>query len=288
MSGRGLGSRNNTQHTSSYAASPASVLNQALPPVYSVLLPDHSPLTDVDALAAGGLDSLSAVELSSSLSTALGLQLPSTLAFDYPSTAAMAQHIHSLMATQPLGGRPAEPATELSTAALVPATLPLAAQAHATGGLLVSLQLSARLPAGKLISEDAIGVVPYDRWDLEALRVSGPAWWWHVPAGQYFAQGPGIGCKLQCEATLILPHHLLQSGKSQLRIRHGAFLTGVDCFDAALFGITGAEAELMDPQQRLLLEVRTGLAVCYLAGQAQLLAGCRVEEASIGPRFDGC
>lgn len=54
------------------------------------------------------------------------------------------------------------------------------------------------------------------------------------------------------------PQLALQAGKSQLRARHGAFLGGVDCFDAALFGITGAEAELMDPQQRLLLEVRNG------------------------------
>lgn len=37
-------------------------------------------------------------------------------------------------------------------------------------------------------------------------------------------------------------------------------MAGGAAFDAAMFGITGAEAELMDPQQRLLLEVRHSTA----------------------------
>lgn len=40
-----------------------------------------------------------------------------------------------------------------------------------------------------------------------------------------------------------------------LPARFGAFLSSVDLFDVALFGLSSGEAELMDAQQRLLLEL---------------------------------
>lgn len=63
-----------------------------------------------------------------------------------------------------------------------------------------------------------------------------------------------------------------QGGKA-LRARFAGFLAGVDQFDASLFGVAGAEADLMDPQQRLLMEVRWLLQrqCCYARCSMQSL-----------------
>ena len=62
---------------------------------------------------------------------------------------------------------------------------------------------------------DAICTAPFSAWDLDAPR----------------------------------------NGASVQRVRFGGFVSGSAAFDAAAFGVTGAEAELMDPQQRVLMEV---------------------------------
>ena len=130
-------------------------------------------LGDSDSFSAGGFDSLSAVALSSSLSSTLGKELPGTLMYDYPSVSAMAQHIHSLLApAEPAGGSGA-------SGALLPAvpTALVASGASLTAG---SIALAARLPTGYSArggetivgGADSISLVPFGRWDLEALRVS--------------------------------------------------------------------------------------------------------------------
>jgi acyl transferase domain-containing protein/SAM-dependent methyltransferase len=89
--------------------------------------------------------------------------------------------------------------------------------------------LGLRLPGGAHDAEsfwrvlrdgvDAITEVPPDRWDIDAY---------------YDADSTAPG---------------------KMTTRYGAFLSDIDRFDAAFFGIAPREAVSMDPQQRLLLEV---------------------------------
>lgn len=152
--------------------------------VLAAAITKHNPVSptsacrlpaDEDSLAAGGFDSLAAVELSSSLSTALSVQLPGTLVFDYPSVTSMAQYIMSLMHPSDL-----TPVEEIATG---PAdgllTLPTATRSEHSGSPLFTLQMCMRLPVGYTGSggdaiargSDSIRLVPFDRWDLESLRV---------------------------------------------------------------------------------------------------------------------
>ena len=165
--------------------------------------------------AAGAFDSLSAVELSNAVSTAIGRDLPGTLVYDYPSVASMSAHVASLLAPSDHFLAPSTTLTHL----LMPDAR------RSTSDFAVGLEIAERCPLSSALTTsrndgsrggiDCIGMLPYERWDIDALR----------------------------------------EGRTALRVRFGGFVHGVDAFDASAFGILPPEAQLMDPQQRLLMEV---------------------------------
>ncbi|CAK9054933.1 unnamed protein product [Durusdinium trenchii] len=167
-------------------------------------------------LMESGLDSLSAVDFRNQVAKQLpGLKLPNTLMFDYPSPQAIAKYATAQLA----------PAAAAPTAA--PARAPLVGAAER--GPLAVLSSACRFPAGgddpdvfwtALVQKtDGVSEIPYDRWDVD----------------EYFDPSP--------------------NAVGRMYVRHAAFIQNADCFDAMLFGISGAEAASMDPQQRLLLEI---------------------------------
>lgn len=109
------------------------------------------------------------------------------------------------------------------------ASAPPAAGGGPTPERIAIVSAACRLPGGANTPEafwqmlvdgrDAVTDVPPDRWDGEALLDADPL------------------------------------AANRMVSRRGAFLDGIDRFDAAFFGISPREAALMDPQQRLLLEL---------------------------------
>ena len=171
-----------------------------------------------------GITSIQLIGIVSDLSRICGHPLPPTLGFDNPTPQRLAEAVCRV-------GRPM-PISRPAVSAAVSASSPSAAFIPSTGAALEQVAVIGmwcRFPGGCNSPEafwellrsgrDAVGKIPADRFDADALLCRGD----------------------------------MQPGR--IASNQGGFLDGVDLFDAEFFGISPREAALVDPQQRLLLEV---------------------------------
>ena len=178
-----------------------------------------------------GLDSIGSIELNAKLKRATGLTLEATSTFDYPSPESLGLYIAQTLfpeqrlpeqpiLEQPLSEQPL-PKQQASSATMAEAT-------SDTSEPLAIVGLGLQLPGGVVDLEsfwtllengdDTLGLVPQERWDMEALFDGDP------------------------------------DARGKAYTRHGTFLNQIDQFDADFFGISPREAKEMDPQHRLLME----------------------------------
>lgn len=155
-----------------------------------------------------GLTSLLAAGLIADLGLRLDRALPATLVWDHPTPVRLASFLSGQpMAAENLADGPQPMAHDDRVAIIAMACrLPGADNPEAFWRLLID-------------GVDAVGPMPADRWDTDALYDPDP-------------QAPG-----------------------RMATRWGGFLDRVDLFDAGFFGISPREALAADPQQRLVLEL---------------------------------
>jgi NADPH:quinone reductase-like Zn-dependent oxidoreductase/3-oxoacyl-(acyl-carrier-protein) synthase/acyl carrier protein len=129
-------------------------------------------------LMAAGLDSLGVVELRNSLEGSFGMQLPSTLVFDYPTVDSISEFLAGKLGGKSSSGVAMGIAAggagalalrgsllQSTNKSLIPSS-----GAAATGpALVVGTTWRSPKSAFAFTTEiDAVGVAPYQRWDLEA------------------------------------------------------------------------------------------------------------------------
>lgn len=180
-------------------------------------------------LMSAGLDSLAASEVFATLQSAMQMPMPATLVFDYPTISSIASFLQerSCYKRQRQRGHPG--ALHIAFGAeSSPGHYSRCSHQRGSRATVVLVAGMSALPWSLLdpsIAADGVSTVPLSRWDAADPRVG------------------TVGDNGRAAGMVALP------------AQFGAFVPGVELFDAVLYGVTPAEAATLDPQQRLLLRV---------------------------------
>ena len=188
------------------------------------------------------MDSLAAVQLRAALGARFGLSLPPTVVFDYPTAAALAVAVGALLEVVP------------HESVKVPKPAPGTASGKALHAAVHIVDVSSGYPQGtaQCVCGKACILVRCAHLSLLAAEATTP-----TSAGG-FADGLLTGANLVTNAPLQRwdTDRLFdpQGMPGKTATRFGAFLEGIESFDAECFQLAGAEAATLDPHARLLLE----------------------------------
>ncbi|MFE3504444.1 SDR family NAD(P)-dependent oxidoreductase [Kitasatospora sp. NPDC059160] len=199
-----------------------------------------APLSDY------GMSSITSVELSEELSRRWGIHLPATLFLEYGGFAELAQAL-----TERYGAAEALPAPTAPTADPDPGPDPAPDPGPAPAAAPV-LETAEASPAARPVDRPAVRpgdiAVVAASGDLPGAADQDGLWALLRAGGHAFTEIPADRWDIDAHFGPRAPR---QTGTY---CRTGAFLTGIDRFDPAFFGVSVREAEELDVQQKLLLE----------------------------------
>ena len=198
-------------------------------------------------------DSLAAVEVSNSLGRSIGKDLPGTLMYDYPSIVDLANFLYDLLSND----LPEHYTRSDQGLAITPGNISSMGEPKLKA---IKIKIGARLPAiastHAAFVVDNIDIVPYTRRASHACYSSLSSF--ETTQSLSYQNQDGIRVMLTTYERLFNYRWSLDSQYHRYLAhgaRFGAWLAGIETFDAHFFGISTPEADLMDAQQRILLEL---------------------------------
>nr|AKG25414.1 putative polyketide synthase [Hematodinium sp. SG-2015] len=179
-----------------------------------------------------GFDSFSITQLASTLAELLEVELFPMIFFNFPCVRALVNHHRSPFTAGNASRENAPSAGGHQCSPCKPSLCP-SLSSGANDESIAIIGMACRFPSdydtpsafwdGLMTKTNSVGEIPFSRWNVD----------------DFYDKNTDKNSKLKSY------------------VRHGAFLSNLEMFDASFFGILNIEATSMDPQQRLMLEVAT-------------------------------